>query len=73
MNTRFEIRPYAKAELAMLYFPYSTPAVAASHLMRWIRRIPELNDRLQKTHYVKTQKHFTSTQVRLIIEYIGEP
>lgn len=69
----FSIRAYAKAELAMLYFPHSTTGVATSHLMRWINRIPELVGLLRKAHYEKTQKHFTSSQVRLIVEFIGEP
>ena len=35
-----DLRSYTKQELALLYFPDATPAVASAHLMRWIQRIP---------------------------------
>ena len=35
-----DLRSYTKQELALLYFPDATPAVASAHLMRWIQRNP---------------------------------
>ena len=37
-----DLRSYTKQELALLYFPDATPAVASAHLMRWIQHIPDL-------------------------------
>ena len=73
MNQGLHLGPYGKSELALLYFPNSTPWVANSHLRRWINRIPELRRRLLDTHYQPTQKFFTAPQVKLIVEYLGEP
>ena len=73
MNQGLHPGPYGKSELALLYFPNSTPWVANSHLRRWINRIPELRRRLLDTHYQPTQKFFTAPQVKLIVEYLGEP
>ena len=36
-----DIRSYTKQELALLYFPDSSPVVASAHLMRWICRITQ--------------------------------
>lgn len=65
--------PYAKQELAMLYFPDADPRTATNHLMRWINRCDPLVEALGRIHYRRTTKYFTSTQVRLIMEYLGEP
>ena len=37
-----DIKSYTKQELALLYFPDSSPVVASAHLMRWICRNPDL-------------------------------
>lgn len=68
-----QIRPYSKQELAMLYFPHSTPRVATNHLMRWINRSRELLSLLEERHYTRSSKYFTSTQVRAIVDHLGEP
>ena len=44
-----DLRSYTKQELALLYFPDATPAVASAHLMRWIQRIPDLLQKLAAT------------------------
>ena len=47
------IRAYTKKELALLYFPDSTPRVAVNHLMMMIRRNDMLRDELQAMGYNK--------------------
>ena len=69
----FKIRPMSKAELAMAYAPNLTVQAAVNRLMQWIRHNPELTEDLQRTGYRKTQKLFTSLQVRTIVSYLGEP
>ena len=71
---KFEIRSYAKKELALLYFPTSaTPHAAVTHLMSWIRRCSPLAAELEKLGSHKTAKWFLAREVRLIIHYLGEP
>lgn len=59
--------------LAMKYFEDSSPRAARAHLTSWIKRCPELMEKLEATGYRSTQKDLTPRQVRLIIEYLGEP
>ena len=66
---QFEIRSYAKKELALLYFPHA----AVTHLMSWIRRCTPLAAELEKLGSHKTAKWFLAREVRLIIHYLGEP
>ncbi len=68
-----DIRTYTKQELALLYFPDATPAVASAHLMRWILRIPELMQKLHESGYGKHHKEFTPLQVSHIFFFLGEP
>ena len=71
---QFEIRSYAKKELALLYFPTAaTPHAAVTHLMSWIRRCSPLAAELEKLGSHKTAKWFIAREVRLIIHYLGEP
>lgn len=69
----FKLRPYTKKEFALMYFPESIPSTAVKHLMAWIRRCTPLWDALQAMGYQKLSKSFTPRQVKLIIEYLGEP
>lgn len=69
----FKIRAYTKKELALLYFPDSSPRTAVNHLMAWIHRCPDLPPALVATGYDKMAKAFTPRQISLIVEYLGEP
>ena len=69
----FKIRPYTKKELALMYFPDSSPRTAVSHLMSWIRRCTQLWQQLQATGYETTCWTFTPRQVNAIVEQLGEP
>ena len=73
MDKEFIIRAYTKKELALMYFPDSSPRTAVSHLMNWIRRCTQLWELLQATGYIATNKDFTPRQVRAIVEMLGEP
>ncbi len=67
------VRSMSKSELAMAYAPTLTPQAAVNRLMMWIHHNPELTDLLLRSGYRKMQKLFTSYQVRLILDYLGEP
>ena len=69
----FIIRAYSKKELALMYFPDSSPRTAVSHLMSCIHRCTQLWQQLQATGYETTCKTFTPRQVKAIVEQLGEP
>ena len=69
----FKIRSYSKKELALMFFPDSTPRVAVNHLMALIRCNDMLWDELQKIGYKNSSKVFTPRQVQAIIEWLGAP
>ena len=69
----FKPHSYSKQELAMLYFPDADPHVAVNRLNRWIRNCPDLRVRIASFKVSKYSKFFTSDQVRLIVDYLGDP
>ena len=73
MNNEFKIRAYSKKELALMYFPDSSPRTAVNHLMSWIRRCTQLWEQLQTMGYYPQSKGFTPREVRAIVEQLGEP
>ena len=78
MNTpqtqSFPIRSYMKKELALCYFPDAKNLHSAvNHLMSWINRCEPLRDKLHEQGYQKSAKWFKPKEVKLIVEYLGEP
>ncbi len=69
----FNIRSYSKKELALLYFPDSTPRTAVNHLTKWIQRCTQLWSILQSMDYHPHSKGFTPREVSVIVEHLGEP
>ena len=67
------IKSYPKSELALLYFPDSTPHVALNRLNSWIRRCTPLTEALSACYQNPNAKYFSSQAVRHIVEYLGEP
>lgn len=72
-TNEFPIRAYTKKELALLYFPDSTPGTAVKHLMVTIRRNDMLWDELQAMGYYNRRKTFTPREVRAIVDWLGAP
>lgn len=71
--SEFRIRPYTKSQLARLYFPESTEAVARNRMARWIARCRPLLEALESANYSINNHWYTPHQVRLIVEYFGDP
>ena len=69
----YRIRPYYKSELAQAYAPDVCQKTALNRLATWIRTNKKLTEALRKTDYRASQHMFTSRQVALIFEYLGEP
>lgn len=68
-----DIVPMSKQELAQMYAPDLTPRAAVNRLAKWIKINPALVKALEAAGYVKQSKIFTSKQVKIIMEYLGEP
>ena len=69
----FQIRPYGKAELALLYQPCSTPETAMKTLYRWIKGCPLLVQELDALHYNPKRRTFLKPEVAAIVKHLGEP
>lgn len=69
----FEIKAYGKGELAQLYNPGMGARSALRTLSVWIKRNGVLDDKLRETGLVPYCKIYTPRQVKLIVEYLGEP
>ena len=63
----------SKTELALLYFPESSPATARRHLMSWINQCQPLVEALHREHYNRQSHVFTKRQVQLIFDYLDDP
>ena len=73
MENEFKIKQYTKKELALMYFPESSPRSAVNHLRAWIKLCTPLWNLLCEAGYKPSSKSFTPRQVKDIIEYLGEP
>ena len=69
----FEIRPYNKAELALLYNPHATQESALKTLYRWINACPLLVEELRSLRYNPRRHVFLRPEVEAIVKHLGEP
>lgn len=57
-----------------MYFPHSKPRIAVKALLRWIDNCPDLVSALNALNLpFRHKQNLTTRQVRLIMEYLGEP
>ena len=63
---KFEIKAYYKSELAMIYSPNMSKRGAIRRFNKWLEKNANLN-------YLLEENDFTPSQVRQIIEEVGEP
>ena len=68
----FKIHAYGLQELALHYFPNSTPQSASTQLKKWMNK-KKLLDKLISAGYESGQKILTPRQVAAIIEHVVEP
>lgn len=73
IENEWRIRPYSKSELAQAYAPDISTGAALNRLAQWIRLNNPLSEALAQTGYRSKQRLFTSRQVALIFEFLGEP
>ena len=69
----FQPRPYGKAELALLYQPYSSPETAVKTLNRWIKVCTQLVSELHSLNYNPKRRTFLRSEVEAIVRHLGEP
>ncbi len=69
-QNQFKIRAYSVCELAQLYFPNNSKESAAKKLKRWFDESEEFLSQIQLRKFAKTLKPW---QVKLIIDWFGEP
>ena len=69
----FKNRSYSKKELALMFFPDSTPETAVKHLMALIRRNDMLWDEVEAMGYYSRSKTFPPRQVQAIVDWLGAP
>lgn len=63
-----------RRDLATQYFPDKEPREAVRSLLGWIKNCPDLVLALNDLHIPYLyKKEFTVRQVRLIMEYLGDP
>ena len=63
-----------RRDLATLYFPDSKPRIAVKALLRWIDNCPDLLEALEELNVpFRHKQNLTARQVRLIMEYLGDP
>lgn len=62
-----------KTELAQMYLPELTPAMARQQLNRWIRKNESLHRELRATGWEISTILLTPAQIKLIEKHVGEP
>lgn len=69
----FRTRSYGKGELASMYITGVTQQSAVNRFNQWIRKVPNLEKKLQELGAKNRDRSYTPAQVQAIIEAIGEP
>ena len=71
---KFAIQTYGKSEFAMMLFPdIPDPKIAQAKLLRWIKRDPELYQRILSLASSVNDNDYSPEQIRLIINKFGAP
>ena len=60
-------------EMALMYFPNSTPDSARRQLSRWIQKNTQLQAELVDAGFYRGQRVLTPRQAGIIIYWLGEP
>ena len=73
-KSKFAIQTYGKSEFAMMMFPnIPDPKIAKAKLLRWIKRDPELYQRILSLASSVNDNDYSPEQIRLIINKFGAP
>ena len=73
-KSKFAIQTYGKSEFAMMLSPdIDSPKVAQAKLLRWIKRDPQLYERILSLASSANDNDYGPEQIRLIINKFGAP
>ena len=73
-KSKFAIQTYGKSEFAMMLFPdIDSPKVAQAKLLSWIKRDPQLYERILSLSSSAHDNDYGPEQIRLIINKFGAP
>jgi len=68
-----KMKVMGKGELAGMYMPKATVAVARAYLISWIKNNEQLKKELEEAGYTSRAKLLTPKQIEIIFNYLGEP
>lgn len=66
-------RSWSVKELALQYFPNSSPKCAVAQLRVWIMHSSDFSTALTQAGWRRYQKIYTPRQVQIIVNHLGEP
>lgn len=72
-HSTFQLRPYRKGDLALMYFPESSKATAIRSLRRWMIGNEELMSELASVGYYKNRQYLHKHEVAIMVKHFGEP
>ena len=72
-QSSFKIRTYYFRELALLYFPASTPDSASQAFRRMLRAYRGLPEQLHEKGFVPGYKIMPPAVVEIVVRCLGEP
>ena len=70
---KFIIKSYHKGDLALMYHPCMTQAAAMGKMRRWINLNPDFKKRMKEAEISPLTHRYTSRQVAILVEFLGEP
>lgn len=73
MQDNVTIKAYGRTELALMYFPQSSPEAAWRRLKSWMARCRPLSAALSALAYDGRRRGFTPAEVEAIFRWLGEP
>ena len=73
-NIQHSIYKVKRRDLAKMYFPEMSDVEAVRSLRRWIEGCPKLMSALEELSMpFKKSRNLSARQVRIIMEYLGDP
>lgn len=72
-SSGFVYRSYNKSELARMYVPGRAQRTAMRTFNKWLTHQPVFWKRLQREGITIKTQVFNTSQVRIIVDYLGEP
>ena len=70
---RFEIKDYNFGELAQLYYPDREYSTAVRRFREELAQTAGLSGALRRVRYKGNERVLTRSQVRAIVQFLGEP